>query len=399
MIQIPPLKTLEKMPAQKKIRFGVIALSLSSLVLLSSCGRFFIKQTGGGSSTCTNCVYIANSTTDDVSQFAVTNPLTVVSSTNASAGVQPSSITVSPTDPYVFLGSVSEGILFFPIDTGGVLGTVTTASTSVGPYAMTVDPTGAWLLTASLDTSATGTGCPAGEVPYLLSIFAIGDGGALGDPASLPSTACGSTTVAPTDLVISPNGNYIFMSIGNQGVLAYTFDTSSGTATTLTSPIVGSATTNYNGVAVDPTSTYLFVSSSGSAGGLSEYMISNGQKVGSTQSPIDSFYAVAVPAASSGNYVYVSDRSTGKIYGFSYSSTALTALSGSPYSPTSTSQGTTAMVIDSSSKYVLTINSQSGPNLQQFSIGTTGALTATSTGTTSSGSYYPVALAVTASGS
>jgi len=106
-----------------------------------------------------------------------------------------------------------------------------------------------------------------------------------------------------------------------------------------------------------------------------------------------------VPSAASGNYVYVSDRTTGNIYGFSYSSTALTALSGSPYSPSSASQGTIGMVIDSSSTYLLTINSQSGPNLQAFSIGTGGALTATSTGTTSSGSYYPIALAVTGSGS
>jgi 6-phosphogluconolactonase (cycloisomerase 2 family) len=388
------------MPDHKKIRLGLLAVSFSSLFLLTSCGQFFIPQNGGGGATCTDCVYIANSGTEDVSQFAVGKTLTVVSGTNVSVGAVPSSVAVSPTDPYVYVGSVSGGILLFPIETGGALGTVTTASDATGPYAMTVDPTGDWLITASLDVNGTGTNCSTGDVPYQLSIFQISDGGALSTtPGTLLSTICGSTAVPPTGIAISPNGKYIFMSIGTQGVLAYTFDTSSGIATSVSTPIVSSSTTSYNSVAVDPTSTYLFVASSGSAGGLSEYNISTAQKVGSTQSPIDSFYAVAVPSAASGNYVYVSDRTTGNIYGFSYSSTALTALSGSPYSPSSASQGTIGMVIDSSSTYLLTINSQSGPNLQAFSIGTGGALTATSTGTTSSGSYYPIALAVTGSGS
>jgi 6-phosphogluconolactonase (cycloisomerase 2 family) len=197
--------------------------------------------------------------------------------------------------------------------------------------------------------------------------------------------------------VISPDGKHIFMSIGTSGMIGFNFDTSTGDpGYSAGLSLFPGTTTSINGVAIDPSSTYVFISGSGTNGGLAQYTISPFAKVGSTQSPVQTFYAVTAPA--SGTYVYVTARNTGQVYGYSYSAKGnLTAITGSPFSPSSTSNGTTAIAVDNSSKYILTINNLTGPNLQQFSIGTNGALTATSTGTTSSGSYAPVALAVTGS--
>jgi hypothetical protein len=400
------------MPDHKKIRLGLLAVSFSSLFLLTSCGQFFIPQNGGGGATCTDCVYIANSGTNDVAQFAVGSKLTVVASTNVSVGDVPSSIAVSPKGPYVYVGTVNSGIFLLTIQSGGALSTSTSASTSVGPYAMAVDATGAWLITASLDTSAstcTIQGTSGTGYPYKITSFSIGTAGAITLEQSL-DVYCGSTTAPPTDLVISADDNYIFVTAGGVGMAGIVFDSGSGAMTSYASIslALNSAVTSYNGVAIDPSSKYIFLSSSGTGGGLTEYALPTTlptqqnpdqplTKVGSTQSPIDSFYAVAAPG--SGSYVYVSDRLTGNIYGYQYGSSTLAVISGSPFAPSAASNGTIGMAVDDSSTYLLTINSSSGPNIQAFSIGSTGALTASSTGTTSSGSYYPIGLAVTGSGS
>jgi hypothetical protein len=51
--------------------------------------------------------------------------------------------------------------------------------------------------------------------------------------------------------------------------------------------------------------------------------------------------------------------------------------------------------IAATSGFVFTINSDSGGNLQEFTVGSGGVLNAIGTGSTSSGTYAPVALAVT----
>jgi DNA-binding beta-propeller fold protein YncE len=398
------------MMTPSKKTYGLLAASFVSIFLLTSCGEFFVPNNGGGSgSSCSSCVYIANSGTDDIAQFAVTNPLTVVASTNVAVSDVPSSIAVSPAGPYVYVGTVNSGIFLFAIQSGGSLGTVQPGSSSVGPYAMTVSPDGEWLYTASLDVNGscttTGVGAGASGYPYQVAAFQIGSSGALGTPivVNLPD-ACGSTLTPPTSLVVSADGGYLFMSAGLYGFAGLTFDESTTELTVRSglSSVVTPGAISYNGVAVDPSSKYVFVATSGTGGSLTQYSINNTNGVYSlgtvsTQKPIDSLYAVTAPA--SGSYVYVTDRTSGKIYGYSYGKTSLAAISGSPFAPTTASNGTIAMVSDSASKYILTINTTTGPNLQQFSIGSTGALTATSTGTTSSGSWAPVALAVTGSGS
>jgi hypothetical protein len=387
----------------KMIRPALLAVSFSSIFLLTSCGQFFYPQngSGGSGSSCTSCAYIANAGTDDIAAFAITNPLSVASSTNVALGDVPTSLAVDPKAAYLYGGSVSSGIYLLPIQSGGSLGTAVNESGSVGPYAMTVDPTGTYLVTASLDENGTFAGCTVtGDVAYVLSVFPIGSSGQLGTGTSYSAgnpPICGSTTSPPSSVVVSPDGKHIFMAAGTAGMLGYTFDTSSGVPNYSSGiSLFPGSSTSINGVAIDPTSAFLFIAGSGSAGGLAQYKLSNFTKVGSTQSPVQTFYAVAAPA--SGTYVYVTARNTGQVYGYSYSTTGnLTAISGSPFSPSAASSGAVAIASDGASKYILTINSTTGPNLQQFSIGTNGALTAASTGTTSSGTWAPVALAVSGS--
>jgi 6-phosphogluconolactonase (cycloisomerase 2 family) len=370
-------------------------VSLSGLLLLTSCGMFFYPENGGGgNSTCTtNCVYIANSGTDDIAAFADTNPLSVVSSVNVGLDDVAISMAVTPNNDFLYAGSSIGNIYMLPI-TGGSLGSPTTAVplTSEEVRALTVDPAGADLLAA---VAIPATACPSGFFGAL-DVFSIDSTGTLTEVGTQATSGpCG----IPTSVAVSPNGNYIFMGLGTGGVEGFTFVSSTGIATQRNGlSFSANTTTQFNGVAVDPQSTYLFVSASGTDGGLAQFQIKlNGTvysltQVGGTQNSGGSFYPVAVN--SSAAYLYTADYTNGEVYGYSYGSGGLTAISGSPFSPSASASGVNGLVVDSSGSYVLTVN-QTGPNLQQFTIGTAGALTASSTGTTSSGSYYPSALAIT----
>jgi hypothetical protein len=148
-------------------------------------------------------------------------------------------------------------------------------------------------------------------------------------------------------------------------------------------------------VVVDPNSAYVFAAASGSPdGGVAQFAIPASTAsvlplAGTIQDSGGAFEAITT----SSSYIYATALNTGQVYGFSYTSGGLTALSGSPYSPSTASSGTVG--IAATSGFVFTINSTDGGNLQEFTIGGGGVLNAVGTGSTSSGTYAPVALAVT----
>jgi 6-phosphogluconolactonase (cycloisomerase 2 family) len=373
--------------------------SLSSLFLLASCGKFFVDENGSstGTTCTTNCIYIGNydssGSESDVAAFAAVNPLTVVSSTNVSLGDNPTSMVVNPANTYLFSASSDTGAIFaFAIQSGGTLGGVTTAlsATEIPIRAITVDPSGNYLLAAEEVTEPTTT-CASG-IATAVQVFS---GVATGTLTAVGTTSTNLPCGTPTSIAVSPNGDYIFVGLGTGGLEEYQYDASTGAITEPASATVAGITgTNFNGVAVDSQSKYLFASASGTAGGAYAFTIgaTSLTPAGSVQNSGQSLYPIVVDA--SNTYVYAADSNNGEVYGYTFGTSGLTGISGSPFSPSATSSGTLGMVTNGS--FVITANSTSGPNIQEFKIGSGGALTASSTGTTGSASgYEPLTIATT----
>jgi 6-phosphogluconolactonase (cycloisomerase 2 family) len=379
--------------------------SLSGLCLLASCGKFFVPENGGtGGTTCsTNCIFIGNYDTTaadaDVADFAAVDPLEYVMATNVTLGDNPVSMAVTPSNDTLYVASADGNIYYYTIESGGSLEGVAAATTTnpVLLNAIAIDPTGAFLVAVGEEDSTT---CTAGAAT--IEIFSIPASTSTSGALTLVSTTQLNACGAATAVAFAPDDNSVFVALGTLGIQGFAFSVVNSTDATITIPNAGyavgsNADIKYNGLVVDSKSAYLFASASGTDGGAYSYTINASAgtltTAGSVQDSGGALYPIAIDGTST--YVYTADINTGGVYGYTFGASGLTAIAGSPFSPSSTSSSTYGLATDSGGKYVFTV-SEDGPNLQEYTIGTSGALTASSTGTTGSlTSYYPVTIALT----
>ncbi|MGB0125076.1 MAG: beta-propeller fold lactonase family protein, partial [Silvibacterium sp.] len=250
--------------------------------------------------------------------------------------------------------------------------------TGISPIALKVDPSGGWLVAADLTPAA-----------YVFSInsstgLLTQQGGTLGlDPGG------------PNRIIFTPNNSLVYISLGTGGVDICTFNVSSGALSKTNQILRPKASANADqGMAVDPSSTYLFVAETGVNGVRVLSIASTGALTELSGSP----YATglgpsAVLVDSTGAYVYVTNRTDGTVSAFSLSTTGgLTQITGSPFA---TGRNPVDLTEDISHTYLAVACASGSPDLQVFTIQTTtaGALTsfATSGGTTASGALAVVA--------
>jgi 6-phosphogluconolactonase len=182
---------------------------------------------------------------------------------------------------------------------------------------------------------------------------------------------------------VAPNGELIFASLGTGGDLVFTFNTANG-ATVLSQTLAPISTqTSENGLAIDSTTTHLFIARSGLNGGLAEYTIgTNGALTSVTGSP---FAAGAQPLSvaldPSNTYAYVANGTDATISGYTVGNGIGVPLAGSPYA---SGASVRALTRDQSGKYLLAVAFAGAPDLTMYSISATvaGGLTQTSTSAT-----------------
>jgi 6-phosphogluconolactonase (cycloisomerase 2 family) len=166
----------------------------------------------------------------------------------------------------------------------------------------------------------------------------------LGTPVANPSTGANywplnltgsSDIMVPTAVHVLSSGAYVFVS-------AY-----------------DSTTTTSN-------ASYIFAFAVGSGGALSPVS-------GSPFTVAGGVKPSGIGSDSTSSYVYVTDSSTGEVYGFSVASATgvLTSLSGSPYTA---GNGPSSIAVDSTYAYAYVANATDG-NVSAYSIGSNGALT------------------------
>lgn len=376
------------------------------LFCLTGCGSFFTPQTNSGGGTNTgDYLYVANSQNAYLAGFGVSSAgaLSVLNGSPYNNGIAAQSLAVTPANTFLYVGT-TNGIYVYLINSNGSI-TIqnggTAAAQDVVATAMQVDSTGNYLLAAGVGVSAQAQAIGIYQINTTSGLLTALNG----SPVPLyTGNASTPTVVAPTGLLITPNNLYVYASLGPLGVQILTLGAngvlSAGSAPTYLSPRSTSNSPADQGTASDPNSHYLFVAETNT--GLREFSIGT---AGALTEISGSPYTVgtgpnAVLLDPTGSYVYVANKGSNNISGFTLTATSgkLTAISGSPFS--SGGQLPLAMVNDNSKQFVAVINSGSNgsggnSDLQLFKFDSTtdGKLDPVATATTGTDPTAPDAIA------
>jgi len=361
----------------------VVAVSV-----LTGCNGFFVapNNSGGGGSTTGNSAYVANFANNTVAGFTVgTGTLTAVPNSPLSVGYAPTAVVATPTNSFLYVAGPGA-IYVYTINANGSLSASTggAAVAIVNVVALDISPDGNWLF--GLDGATT-----------VIDQFQINKSS--GNLTSVTPTPYSVTNavVAPKDIRVSPSGALVFAALGTGGDVVFTFNTTTGALASSQNLAPPSATTSDNGLAIDSTSTYLYIARSGTNGGVGVFSIGAAGKLTSvTGSP---FAAGNGPASvvldSTGTHVYVANSTDGTISGYTIGTgAALTAVTGSPFA---SGKLVNSLGIDKSGKYLLAASRGGSPDLSMYGFdavtaGKLNLVTSTATGTGTTGA---IAVALT----
>ena len=348
-------------------RWAVIA-AVIVLPAFTGCAGFFppINGSGGsGGGTTSNLVYVANQAASSIGAFAIgTGTLAAVNNSPVATSYKPLSMVVTPNNTLLYVGALN-GIFVYFINSDGTLTTPSTGSQPAGVFAsaLTVSPDGQWLIALDGTTQQ-------------LDIFQINASTGALTSVNLPATySATSGTWQPSDVRVSPDGTLIFAALGTAGDAVFTFNTTTGIATSSQSLGTGNAATGDYGLAVSKTG-YLYIARSGTNGGVAVYSIGSGGSLTSvTGSPFAAGSGTfSVVLDSTGTYAYATNRTDGTISGYTIvpSTTllglSLTQLSGSPYT---SGAGVQSIGIDATNKYLLAAAVGGAPDLTMYSFDAT----------------------------
>jgi 6-phosphogluconolactonase (cycloisomerase 2 family) len=385
-------------------------LVLAATPLLAGCGNFWQNPngSGGGTGTCTtNCstgtsgnFYILNQKSGQIAAYSiVSGTLTAGSGSPYTLAAAPFAMAISPGGAFLYVAT-SVGIYLYTINSS--TGALTIGTGGAYPFlatSMQVDATGAWLVAAG--RSAAGVG----EV----EAFPINSStGVLG---TAQTAKLANSTV--TQMAISPDSANVFVALGGNGTEVIPFDVGAASGTTpFGSTAISIPVLKTNGsalsVAVDPTNRLFYIGetlASSSSGGLRVYNYTS--LTGTLSQVTGSPYASgglapnAILPISSGDYVYVANGTTGNSTAGSVTGFAVTS-TGSTYSLTSGSTaaaglGPVSIAEDSTSTYLLVVNSSGSPDLNAYTFDTTtaGKLDSAFTASTGTDPVEAVAIAAT----
>jgi 6-phosphogluconolactonase (cycloisomerase 2 family) len=345
-----------------------------SALLLAGCGDFFTKSSSGGGGTTVGSYTYVGTQTGVLVGYSVSSTgamATLSGSPNQFATAGISSLAVTPSNTVLYAGVAGIGVYGLGINSStGVTTLINTNALvqDVSPSALTVDPSGKFLMVAGLANGAAAVG-----------EYAINSDGTLsevtGSPVSITFVAGTDTTnLSVQNIAVAPNSSYVFVTLGQLGVVPMPFNTSGSLSanTQIIGPKATSGIANQDlGLAVNPTSSALFVGETNV--GVRVFTIGTSSFTEVSGSP---FAAGGQPRSltfdGTGDYLYVANATDNTISGYSVlSSGALTALSGSPFSSVGTQPF--ALALDQSKKFLLAADLGGNPDVQLFSFDSTTA--------------------------
>lgn len=364
------------------------AAAAAVLLLASGCSGFFVYPgstgNGGGGNSTGDYVYVANASTANIAGFSVgTGTLTAVANSPYALAASPTAVAINPANTILYVAA-GTSIYAYGIEANGVLNVLNGGSpvASATVASMDISPDGLWLVALDSTTSS-------------IDVFQITSSTSLMERTYSYSVS----SPQPMSIKIAPNAQFVFAALGTAGDLSFQFDKNTGA---LSSATLLSEPTNQNSdnaLAVDASSTHLYIARSGAGGGLAVYSIGFGGALSQVAaSPLTTGrgpFSVALNKA--GTDVYVANRTDGTISGFSIgngTALTLTALSGSPYN---SGLNVTSLAIDNGGNYLLAAASGGSPDLSLYSFdsATAGKLNLAASSATGAPPTVAIALAAT----
>ncbi|HKF46514.1 MAG TPA: hypothetical protein VKB38_04100 [Terracidiphilus sp.] len=357
------------------------AVLLTIATGLAGCKGFWdppaSSGTGGtGSGAASGVFYVLNSGTQKLAGFSfasgATTP-TAVTGTPVTLGAAPLSMAVAPTGGFLYV-STGGGIVAFSIGSGGtptLLNNGQVISSDI-PTAMAVDETGTWLL-----ESTSGTGV-LDAIPVSTTTGLV-DSTRTEQPVNLPNTDVNQIALS-TSGTATPR---VFVAMGSGGTAVIPF-TASGANANPFGVVSVIATKNTTGaaaaVAVDPNERLLYVGETVAitgnnvtqTGGLRVFPIgASGIGTEVSGSPYSTGGIGPSAILATANYVYVANKTVsgqtpGNITGYPVSSTGGVYSLGTLINTVNAGDSTVGLAMDSTSTYVLAVNSSGSPDLSTF---------------------------------
>ncbi len=353
---------------------------LGSLCLLAGCKGFWDPPTTGtgGTGTASGVFYVLNQKTSEIGAFSFpsgsTTPTAITGSPYALAAA-PLAMAIAPNGAFLYV-STTGGIFTYSIGTGGAL-TLLNNSQPIDqndlPTSMAVDASGSWLL---VSTSGLAT---LNAVPVVAGTGLL-DAARTEQTANLPGSAVQQIAVSPQNSSTS----YVFLALGTTGTVVLPFAAANANPfSTFTAYKVKNTNGSANAVAVDPSSRLLYIgetvaSTAPQTGGLRVFT------VGATSDKFTEVSGSPYPTGGTGpsailataNYVYVANRAVsgstdGNISGYPINSSGGSYTLGTLVNTIAAGQGTVGLAEESTSTYILAVNSGGSPDLSSYTIDAT----------------------------
>lgn len=374
---------------------GAVSISVTASGGISNCVTFTYNtpastsgsggSSGSGSSATAGYVYVANENSGTIAGFSLSGgKLTALTGSPYALGTTPSALAATPDGTRLYMASpTSGGIFLYTIGSTGEIAIgnsqqalVTTSS----PTYMAVDTTGSWLFVVSSLTPAM--------VEYQINPTT----GALTPVAGNTYALNGGT---PTQIYITPNDKNLYVALGTGGVDSFGFTSSTGALNNHANlASLNPSTNGDNALGSDSNSKYLFVGETGS--GIRAFTIgANAALTPVSGSPFPSSLgpsSIAVDPTST--YVYVTSKTSSVITGYTLSSSgSLALLSTSPFL---TGRAPIAISLDPTGKYVVVASSGDYPDIEAYSFDSTslGKLDSSDTQATGTDPTVPISMAV-----
>ena len=228
-----------------------------SCTVMSGSGSGVSANVTAVSVACTNrpqYAYVVNNGSDTVSQYAIdaSGTLSPLSVATVATGHLPESVTVDPTRKYVYVTNLSDNTVSqYVIQGDGSLAPNTPATVAAGhgPWALVASATGGWVYVVN-------------SIDNTISEFSLNSSGSL----VATNVAPVSTGVEPWHLTLSPDGKHAYVADhgnaapGGMTIHQYGVDSNTGALTALNPATVPTAFPYPGGIAVDPTSAYVYLS-------------------------------------------------------------------------------------------------------------------------------------------
>jgi DNA-binding beta-propeller fold protein YncE len=353
------------------LRLAALTVALVSTLSLTGCSGFFTAITSGSTTpgSATN-VYVTG-TGSTLTEFSLTSGvLAQLSGSPATLTVPPTAVAIAPNNASIYVGT-STGIFLYTIGSGGVLTEGNNNNVLYLPalavQSMVVDATSSWLIISYLNSN---------EIDALPISPTTGI-----NTAAAPFTVNTPANTVPLRMAVSPANTNIFAALGTAGAYAIGFNPA---ATGNTSPFGSAIAIPLHGadasdtaVAVDTTSTYLFITeastlaSSPPAGIVRMKAIAKLTTVADLSDAKTGVGPTAVLADLSGAYVYVANGTGGTISGFDLSSTNQTLTAMTPTATFPSAASPIALVEDATKSYIMALGNGASPNLWVYSFDAT----------------------------